>query len=138
MTKPQRSRAMSAVRGSNTQIEKTLRSALHHRGFRFRKNVRSLPGRPDIVLAKHNCVIFVHGCFWHQHKGCKRSKLPTTRRAFWTKKLTDNIQRDQRQANELRSDGWRVITVWECQLKQVTRLDEFLEKLESRIDELRL
>ncbi len=133
MTKTQRRRAMSAVRGTNTLIERTLRSVLHRRGYRFRKNVKSLPGRPDIVLAKYNCVIFVHGCFWHQHKRCERSRLPKTRRAFWAKKLSDNIERDRRQISQLRSDGWRVITVWECQLKSISSKEQTLEKLVGRI-----
>jgi DNA mismatch endonuclease, patch repair protein len=117
MTRTQRSRAMSAVRGAETQIEKALRSQLHLRGFRFRKNVKDLPGRPDIVLPKHGCIIFVHGCFWHHHKNCKRSKLPATRRAFWSKKIGDNVKRDQRQTRALRKEGWRVMTVWECSVK---------------------
>jgi DNA mismatch endonuclease (patch repair protein) len=117
MTRTQRSRAMSAVRGAETQIEKTLRSQLHLRGFRFRKNVKDLPGHPDIVLPKHRCVVFVHGCFWHHHKDCKRSKLPATRRAFWTKKIGDNVKRDRRQTSDLRKAGWRVLTVWECELR---------------------
>src|SRR5260370_27841953 len=117
MTPLQRSRAMSAVRGTETDIERTLGSQLNRKGFRFRKNVRDLPGRPDIVLPKYRCVIFVHGCFWHHHKNCQRSKLPTTRRAFWSKKIGDNVKRDQRQTGALRKAGWKVITVWECSVK---------------------
>jgi len=135
MTSVQRSSAMSAVRGTETEIERTLRSHLHRQGFRFRKNVKQLPGRPDIVLPKHRCVIFVHGCFWHHHKHCKRSKLPTTRRAFWAKKIGDNVKRDQRQANDLRMDGWRVLMIWECELRdpktQGKAVDELITKLKS-------
>ncbi|MDX6500898.1 MAG: mismatch endonuclease, patch repair protein [Blastocatellia bacterium] len=129
MTTTQRSRAMSAVRGIETEIERTVRSHLHRKGFRFRKNVEDLPGRPDIVLPKHRCVIFVHGCFWHHHKECKRSKLPTTRRAFWSKKIGDNVKRDQRQTNNLRKEGWRVLTVWECELRDPKNQTRAVEKL---------
>lgn len=117
MTPTQRRHAMSAVRATDTQIERGLRSQLHRRGFRFRKNAKDLPGRPDIVLPKHRCVIFVHGCFWHHHQNCKRSKLPATRRAFWAKKIGDNVKRDQQQTKALRQNGWKVIIVWECSLK---------------------
>jgi DNA mismatch endonuclease (patch repair protein) len=104
MTREQRSKAMSAVRATETQIEKILRSELHRRGYRFRKNVKTLPGHPDIVLPKYRCVIFVHGCFWHHHKNCKRSKLPTTRPAFWTKKIEENVARSRRSRSGLDHD----------------------------------
>lgn len=134
MSAAQRSAAMSAVRSTETEIERTLRSRLHRKGFRFRKNVKYLPGRPDIVLPKHRCVVFVHGCFWHHHKNCRRSKLPTTREAFWTKKIGDNIKRDRRQLRALRQDGWKVITVWECTLKvDATRKERTLHKLIASI-----
>ena len=134
MTRTQRSGAMAAVRGAETKIEKAFRSELHRKGFRFRKNVKDLPGRPDIVLPKHRCVVFVHGCFWHHHKNCKRSKLPATRHEFWTKKIGDNVKRDQRQIRALRQDGWKVITVWECSLKaEATRKERTLGKVIARI-----
>lgn len=134
MNRTQRSRAMAAVRRSETAIERTLRSHLHRKGFRFRKNVKDLPGRPDIVLTKHRCVVFVHGCFWHHHKNCKRSKLPTTRHAFWAKKIGDNVKRDQRQTRALRKDGWKVITVWECSLKvDTTGKERILERVIAHI-----
>ena len=117
MTRAQRSNAMSAVRGTETEIEKFLRSQLHRQGFRFRKNVKDLPGRPDIVLPRHRSVVFVHGCFWHHHKNCKRSQLPDTRRTFWAKKIGDNVKRDQRQISDLRKEGWQVLLSWECELK---------------------
>ena len=129
MTSIQRSRAMSAVRGCETKIEIKLRSELHKKGFRFRKNVKDLPGRPDIVLPKYRCVIFVHGCFWHHHNNCKRSKLPSTRRDFWTKKIRENIKRDHCQVRRLRSDGWRVVVVWECELKHTTGEERILKKI---------
>jgi DNA mismatch endonuclease, patch repair protein len=133
MTSNQRSRAMSAVRASETKIEIKLRSELHKRGFRFRKNVKDLPGRPDIVLPKHRCAIFVHGCFWHHHSHCKRSKLPTTRRVFWTNKIKENVKRDRRQMRRLRVAGWRVIVVWECQLNHATAGETVVQQITSRI-----
>ena len=129
MTTTQRSAAMSAVRGKDTAIEKTLRSNLHRQGFRFRKNVEALAGRPDIVLPKYRCVIFVHGCFWHHHTNCKRSKLPETRRAFWSKKIRDNVRRDLQQIRFLRKDGWKVIVMWECVLKSPNKAERAIAKL---------
>jgi DNA mismatch endonuclease, patch repair protein len=133
MSSTQRSQAMSAVRGADTQIEIALRSQLHQRGFRFRKNVRDLPGRPDIVLPKYHCVIFVHGCFWHSHRNCKRSKLPTTRRAFWRRKIGANALRDRDQVTDLRRQGWRVFVIWECQLKPAATRQKVVESLISKI-----
>src|SRR6185503_4593159 len=133
MTTTQRSRAMSAVRGTESNIERVMRSELHRKGFRFRKNVKDLPGRPDIVLPKYHCAIFVHGCFWHQHKNCKRSKLPATRHAFWSKKLADNVRRDRRHVENLRRGNWRVFIIWECQLRQGTDQEALIEKLVSKI-----
>jgi DNA mismatch endonuclease (patch repair protein) len=136
MTSSQRSRAMSAVRGHDTQIEKALRSQLHQRGFRFKKNVKDLPGRPDIVLPKYHCVIFVHGCFWHHHKNCKRSKLPTTRHTFWREKIETNAKRDRAQISALRHRGWRVFVIWECQLQRKTT--QVVENLISKIESERM
>jgi len=131
MSKVQRSRAMSAVRGSETEIERRVRSELHKRGFRFRKNVSRLPGRPDIVLPKYRTVVFVHGCFWHRHDGCSRSKLPASNRRFWSKKIGDNVKRDQRQVRALISSGWRVLIVWECELRT---LQDVVERLMSALN----
>jgi len=117
MTREQRSHAMSRVRGSETELEKLVRSELHKRGFRFRKNVKVLPGRPDIVLPKYRAVIFVHGCFWHGHEGCPAAKLPETNREFWEAKIAANVERDNRQLAELHKLGWRVAVVWGCTLK---------------------
>ena len=138
MTPVQRSAAMSAVRGTETQIERILRSQLHRKGFRFRKNVRVLPGCPDIVLPKYRCVVFVHGCFWHHHKNCKRSKLPATRRSFWEKKIAGNMNRDRRQVTRLRSEGWRVLIVWECQLRQAATQDKVVDRLVSKIQKVQI
>jgi len=138
MSPIQRSAAMSAVRGTETQIERILRSQLHRKCLRFRKNVRWLPGCPDIVLPKYRCVVFVHGCFWHHHKNCKRSKLPATRRSFWEKKIADNVNRDRRQVTHLRSEGWRVLIVWECRLRQSATQDKAVERLVSKIKKVRI
>jgi DNA mismatch endonuclease (patch repair protein) len=117
MTPAQRSRAMSKVRGKDTGIERFVRSALHRRGFRFRKNVSFLPGRPDIVLPKYQTVIFVHGCFWHGHQNCKAAKLPETRREFWENKIFGNVTRDAKHIRALQETGWKVLIIWECALK---------------------
>src|SRR5215204_2685221 len=134
MTSAQRSVAMAAIRSEDTTIERQLRSYLHRSGLRFRKHVRNLPGRPDIVLPKYGCVIFVHGCFWHQHKNCKRSKLPATRLAFWSKKIDDNALRDREQIKKLKSQGWRVFIIWECQLKRAATQQKLIETLISKIE----
>ena len=117
MTREQRSRAMSCVRGSETRLEKLVRSELHRRGFRFQKNVKDLPGHPDVVLPKHRAVVFVHGCFWHGHSGCSAAKLPQTNQGFWTEKIRGNVERDACQLAELRRLGWRTGVIWGCALK---------------------
>jgi DNA mismatch endonuclease, patch repair protein len=124
---------MAAVRGQDTAIEKTLRSALHRKGFRFRKNVPELAGRPDVVLAKYHCVIFVHGCFWHHHIHCKRSKLPSTRPDFWAAKIAANVKRDRNQVRSLHSMGWRVLTIWECALRNPAEKERAIEKLIKKL-----
>ena len=111
-----RSRVMSAIRGRDTTPERLVRSALHHHGLRFRLHVRGLPGCPDIVLPRYRTVILVHGCFWHRHIGCAKSTLPATNRAWWVAKLRRNRARDRRNIRGLRTAGWRVIVVWECEL----------------------
>ena len=108
---------MSRIRGRNTKPELRIRSLLHRAGFRFRLHKKGLPGRPDIVLAKYRTAIFVHGCFWHRHRGCKNTTTPSTRFDFWQKKFGDNVSRDARNRAELEADGWRVLTVWECELE---------------------
>ncbi len=113
---PARSRIMRSIRGKDTAPELLVRSALHRSGFRFRVNVRALPGCPDIVLPKHKTVIFVHGCFWHLHIGCLKSSLPKRNRAWWVDKLRRNRARDRKAHATLTAMGWRVIVVWECEL----------------------
>jgi DNA mismatch endonuclease (patch repair protein) len=112
---------MSSVRSKDTKPEVLVRSLLHQAGFRFRKNAKSLPGTPDIVLPKYKCVIFINGCFWHQHKGCKRATVPKTRIEFWVNKLAGNVERDKLNVAKLESQGWKVLIVWECGLRSVSK-----------------
>jgi DNA mismatch endonuclease (patch repair protein) len=124
-----RSWNMSRITGSNTKPELLLRSLLHRAGFRFRLHAKELPGRPDIVLPKYRIAIFVHGCFWHRHPGCRNATMPSTRTEFWSAKLNGNVERDARNTAALEEIGWTVLTVWECDLKSdpktvVTRLLE--------------
>ncbi|MBI1302325.1 MAG: DNA mismatch endonuclease Vsr [Phycisphaera sp.] len=132
LTKSERSALMAKIRGTNTKPEVLVRSGLHRAGLRFRIHNRSLPGSPDIVLAKHRTVVFVHGCFWHRH-GCALSSEPTTRRAFWREKFARNVSRDKRTAAALRRAGWRVLTVWECSLRTTARREQAIARLVRRI-----
>ena len=116
--KKTRSYNMSCIKGKNTKPEEIVRKALFAKGFRYRKNDRRLPGTPDIVLPKYRTVIFVNGCFWHGHTGCKYYVVPKTNTEFWIKKITSNIERDAIKATQLSELGWRVITIWECELKK--------------------
>lgn len=127
VTKEQRGRNMAAVRSSNTTPEVAVRSILHRLGLRFRLHQRTLPGTPDIVLKRHETVVFVHGCFWHGHD-CPRGKVPAVRPEFWVPKLERNRERDHAAATSLRKRGWRVLTVWECELREPTRLARRLER----------
>jgi DNA mismatch endonuclease (patch repair protein) len=113
-----RSWNMSKVKGKNTKIELTVRKYLFSKGFRYRVNVRNLPGKPDIVLKKYNTVIFIHGCFWHRHPGCKDATTPKTRTGFWESKFKKNVQNDIINIEALRQTGWQVIILWECQIEK--------------------
>lgn len=136
MTPAQRSRAMSRVRGNETHIERALRSQLHQQGFRFRKNVKELPGRPDIVLPKYRSVIFVNGCFWHHHANCARAKLPDSRREFWATKIAENVKRDKKQIKALRAQGWKVFIVWECKLRDRDKSAIVIRKIVNQLGEI--
>ncbi|MBI2722480.1 MAG: DNA mismatch endonuclease Vsr [Bacteroidetes bacterium] len=114
--KEKRSEIMSKISGTETKPEIAVRKFLFAEGFRYRKNVKLLPGKPDIVLSKYKTVIFVHGCFWHNHN-CNAAKLPETRKEFWKEKITGNVSRDKRNYEKLKDMGWQVITVWQCELK---------------------
>ncbi len=113
-----RSELMAKIRGRDTAIERLLRSALHRFGLRFRLNVSTLPGRPDIVFPRYRTVVFVHGCFWHRHKGCKRASNPKTNKPFWRGKFSANLKRDQLVTEALRKARWNVLVVWECQIEK--------------------
>jgi len=115
--KPTRSRMMSAVKGKNTIPELIVRRYLHKKGFRFRLHRKDLPGKPDLVLPKYHLVIFIHGCFWHQHQNCRYAAKPTSHTRFWLKKLDGNTKRDRLQVDLLIKAGWRVLVIWECGLK---------------------
>jgi DNA mismatch endonuclease (patch repair protein) len=113
-----RSRNMAHIRNRNTGPELTVRSFLHARGYRYRLHGRKLPGKPDLVFAGRRKVLFVHGCFWHQHDGCHRAFRPKSRAQFWNAKLAANVRRDRDAVAALELDGWNVLTVWECELKR--------------------
>lgn len=126
--KATRSRMMSAIKGKDTKPEMMVRRFLHACGFRFRLHRKDLPGKPDIVLPKYKVVIFVHGCFWHRHKGCPKATTPATNVDRWKTKFDDNVARDARNQAALREAGWDVIVVWECEINP-----ERLSLLASRI-----
>lgn len=111
-----RSWNMSRIRGKDTKPEMMLRSLMHREGFRFRLHDKNLPGKPDLVLPKHKTAIFVNGCYWHRHEGCPKATTPKTNTEIWEKKFKETIARDVRKAAELTQRGWRVITIWECDL----------------------
>ena len=113
----QRARNMSAIKSKNTKREIAVRKLLHSIGYRFRLHRKDLPGSPDIVLPKYKTVIFVHGCFWHRHENCKYASTPKTRKEFWNKKFNDNILRDKKNLEILSSLGWKIIIIWECEIR---------------------
>lgn len=117
-TTPKRSRMMSSIRGKNTRPELILRSLLFARGFRYRLHARQLPGSPDLVFHRYRAVVFVHGCFWHRHEGCRYTTTPKANHLFWQQKFQENVARDRRHVETLHEQGWRVAIVWECSLKQ--------------------
>jgi DNA mismatch endonuclease, patch repair protein len=120
---------MSGVRTSGTAPEMVVRRKLHSLGFRFRLHSKRLPGKPDIVLPKYHSVIFVHGCFWHHHEGCPKSKLPTSNAEFWANKISGNVRRDEKNIRDLEHMGWRTLVVWECETKNesyISKITDFL------------
>ncbi len=119
---------MSRIRSRDTAPELALRGALHAKGFRFRLGTRSLPGRPDIVLRRHQAAVFVHGCFWHRHPGCSIATTPKTRTDYWLEKFRRNVERDAEVAGKLQAQGWRVIVAWECELAP-RRLEETVGRI---------
>lgn len=125
-----RSWLMARVRSKDTRPEKAVRSCLHANGFRFRLHPVSLPGKPDIVLPRYRTAIFVHGCFWHCHRTCRKGRQrPETNEVFWAKKLAMNVLRDKRARQELRKQGWSVLVLWECQIVSYEKLVKALSPL---------
>ena len=131
LTPEKRSWNMSRIKSKDTKIEVKVRQYLFSKGFRFRKNDKRYPGKPDVVLPKYKTVIFVNGCFWHMHEGCKQGRLPKTNVEFWREKLERNVANDLRHNNELTAMGWKSITLWECELEK-----DFEGTLEKAIKQL--
>lgn len=126
--KATRSRMMSGIRGKNTSPEMTVRRFLHGKGLRYRLHVKDMPGKPDLVFPKHGVALFVHGCFWHRHPGCRYSTTPASNQEFWLAKFDDNVRRDREAVKKLKKVGWRVFVVWECQIT-----DKILDALFRKI-----
>ena len=123
---------MSRIKGKDTKPEMLVRKYLHANGLRYRLHSAGLPGKPDIVLPKYKTVVFVHGCFWHRHEGCRYFVVPKTRTEFWMNKIGRNVANDEKQQAALVAAGWRVLTIWECELKPAVR-DENMAKLLTNI-----
>lgn len=133
MTKDERHRCMAAIKGKDTKPEMIVRRYLFSRGLRYRVNVKKLPGSPDIVLKKYGVAVFIDGCFWHGHKDCKYYKLPSTNVDFWKTKVAKNTARDYVNNVDLELAGWRVIRIWECEIKTKNQQEERLNKLYEEI-----
>lgn len=123
---------MAKISGKESKPEIIVRKYLFFKGYRYRKNVKTLPGSPDIVLTKYKTIIFIHGCFWHNHN-CKGGKLPETRKNFWIKKISDNKKRDEKNLGELSKLGWKVIIVWQCELIKMKTREKKLIEIENQI-----
>lgn len=132
ITPEHRSWNMSRIKGKDTNIEVKVRSWLFSKGFRFRKNDRRYPGTPDIVLPKYKTVIFINGCFWHRHEGCRYATTPKTRTEFWQEKFDRNVANDRKHKEELETMGWSVITLWECELKKDS-FEDTMNRLEQQL-----
>lgn len=132
LTREERSWNMSRIKGKNTKPELKVRSMLHRLGYRFRLHRKDLPGSPDIVLPKYKTVFFVHGCYWHRHEGCRFAYNPKSRVEFWTKKFKENVKRDQKNLAALGGLGWKVVVIWECELRNIHALKEKIINLFSK------
>ncbi|MFR9193597.1 MAG: very short patch repair endonuclease [Anaerovoracaceae bacterium] len=132
ITPEHRSWNMSRIRGKDTEIEIKVRRWLFSKGFRFRKNDKRYPGKPDIVLPKYRTVVFINGCFWHRHEGCKYATMPKTRTEYWKEKFERNVANDRLHRSQLEQMGWNVITVWECELK-ADKFSKTLDRIERQI-----
>ncbi|RYG16206.1 MAG: DNA mismatch endonuclease Vsr [Chitinophagaceae bacterium] len=133
-SKETRSYNMSRIRSKDTKPELLVRKFLHKNGFRYRLHVKDMPGKPDIVLPKYKTVIFIHGCFWHGHEGCKKATLPTTRAEWWDAKIKGNIVNDTKAEGLLKQAGWKIITIWQCDLKK-SALDNTIKDLLAILSE---
>lgn len=131
-----RSWNMSKIKNKDTSIEVKVRKWLFSNGFVYRKNCNKLPGTPDIVLAKYKTVIFIHGCFWHRHEGCKEATVPKTRTDFWLEKFSKNIQNDDKSYKLLKEENWNVIVLWQCEIEK--NFDEVMQKVETGLSHLLL
>lgn len=134
LTPEGRSERMSRIRGRDTQPELALRRALHASGLRYRLNVRELPGKPDLVFPRWSTVVFVHGCFWHWHKGCRIANIPQSNTDYWLAKFAANKRRDARAVRALRKLGWRVMVVWECQLSTARRVQTTAKRVHKYVE----
>lgn len=132
ITKEHRSWNMSRIRSKDTKPEKVVRSLLHSMGYRFRLHVKDLPGKPDIVLPKYKTVIFVHGCYWHRHQGCKYAYTPKSNVSFYQEKFQKNIERHEKVTRQLEESGWKVVVVWECAASNADNLRNVLTEYLSR------
>lgn len=133
LTKERRSWNMSRIRGANTKPELVVRRILTDLGVRYRLHRRDLPGRPDITLGPRRLVLFVHGCFWHRHPGCRDAVMPSANREFWEAKLNGNVERDARHLRELRRGGWRCHVIWECETRKPEALRRRLQRLITKV-----
>jgi DNA mismatch endonuclease (patch repair protein) len=134
VSRKKRSEIMSRIRCKDTQPELLVRKILHHAGFRFRLHRKDLPGKPDIVLPKYRTVVFVHGCFWHGHN-CRRASIPKSNVEFWQNKIDGNRQRDARNEKQLQQLGWRVFTIWQCEIqKKQIRLEQLIKQIRKEVE----
>lgn len=130
ISEAQRSWNMSRIKGKDTQPELLVRSLLHKLGYRFRIHRKDLPGKPDIILPRYKTVVFVHGCYWHRHKGCKYAYTPKSRVSFWAEKFKGNVERDKKHQKQLKEMGWTVHVIWECEV------EKDIEKVRARLQQL--
>ncbi|MEK7092562.1 MAG: DNA mismatch endonuclease Vsr [Patescibacteria group bacterium] len=129
LTKKKRSWNMSRIRSKNTAPEKVVRKILSKLGLRYRLHAKQLPGKPDIIIKRDGVAVFINGCFWHQHKGCKRKTMPKENRDYWKPKLEMNVAKQKANIKRLKKDGWNVNTVWECETRNEARLKKRLQKI---------
>lgn len=133
MTKEERSALMSKIKGKNTKPEMIVRKYLFARGFRYRLHDKYLPGSPDIVLPKYKTAVFIHGCFWHGHSGCRKARLPSSNIDYWEKKIHENLERDRKKIASMEEAGWHVLVVWQCDIDNKTRREKYLDEIVEEI-----